>query len=135
MTTIQINAQVSPDQLAAAVGQLPPTEREQFIAHIIALRLHGLPIISQPESDLLLLINESLPEAAQHRYTELIHKRQAETLTDAEYTELLELSARDEAIQAKRLTALTDLAHLRHISLAQLMHELGITLPHATELS
>lgn len=84
---------------------------------------------------MLLLVNQILPEATQHRYTELIHKRQAETLTDAEYTELLELSARDEAIQAERLAALSDLAQLRQISLAQLMHELGITHPNGTELS
>ena len=38
MTTIQIEALVSPDQLLRAVEQLPPSELAAFVAQVFALR-------------------------------------------------------------------------------------------------
>jgi hypothetical protein len=92
MSTIQVHVQVSPDELAEAVAQLPPAERDQFIKRVLALRVPQIPVLPQNEADLLLKINQGLPEPVQHRYDELIVQRQAETLTPDEHTELLRLS-------------------------------------------
>lgn len=80
MPTIQVHVQVSPDDLAEAVAQLPPAERDHFINRVLALRLQQIPVLPQNEADLLLQINQGLSEPVQQRYDELIAKRQAETL-------------------------------------------------------
>lgn len=126
MSTIQMHIQVSPDELAAAVAQLPPAERDQFINRVLALRLQQMPVLPAEEAALLLTINRGVPEADQHRYDELLAKRQAETLTPDEYTELLRRSDEIERLHAERLAALARLAQLRQTTLAHLMHDLGI---------
>ena len=39
MTTIQIEAEISPDQLLRAVEHLPPREFISFVVHLLALRV------------------------------------------------------------------------------------------------
>ena len=89
----------------------------------------AIPPTSQTEADLLLKINEGLPAPMRQRYTELIARRQAETLTDAEYAELLELTQQVEAYQALRVAYLAALAQLRKVPLATLADSLGIKAP------
>ena len=89
----------------------------------------AFPPMSQTEADLLLQINEGLPVRMRQRYAELIAKRQAETLTDAEYAELLELTQQVEAYQARRVAHLAELAQLRKVPLATLADSLGIKEP------
>lgn len=127
MSTIQMHIQVSPNELAAAVAQLPPAERDQFINRVLALRLQQMPVLPADEAALLLAINQGVSEADQHRYGELLAKRQAETLTPDEYTELLRRSDEIERLHAERMAALARLAQLRQTTLAHLMVDLGIT--------
>lgn len=127
MSTIQMHIQVSPNELAAAVAQLPPAERDQFINRVLALRLQQMPVLPADEAALLLAINQGVSEADQHRYDELLAKRQAETLTPDEYTELLRRSDEIERLHAERMAALARLAQLRQTTLAHLMVDLGIT--------
>ena len=61
----------------------------------------------------------------------LLEKRQMETLTPAEVTELQAISAQVEALNGERLTHLTALAQLRRVTLAQLMQELGLQATYA----
>jgi hypothetical protein len=89
----------------------------------------AFPPTSQTEADLLLKINEGLPTSTRQRYAELIARRQAETLTDAEYAELLELTQQVEAYQARRVACLAELAQLRKVPLATLADSLGINEP------
>ena len=69
---------------------------------------------------------QGIPPHLQERYDLLITKRRADTLTDDEYQELLELSDRIEAIDVKRLEYLSELAKLRQTSLTALIQELQL---------
>ena len=85
--------------------------------------------VERDEAHLLLQINRDIPSEIRHRYDELIHKRQAETLNDVEHTELIDLSQQFEQREAGRVKALANLARLRQISLPDLITALGIEVP------
>jgi hypothetical protein len=116
--------------LLSAVEQLTPPELESFVADVLALRSRrAAPCLSTPEDDLLRKINQGFPEEVRQRFAALKGKRQAETLTPQEHSELLTLTARMEQQEAERLRALSDLAQLRKTTLTKLMHDLGIRAP------
>ena len=131
MTLIQLEAQVSADQLLRAVAQLPPPEFERFLAGVRQLPPSSPKArrLSRRESELLWQINQGLPAATQRRYDELIEKRRDETLTDEEYQQLLQLTDQAEAWDVKRLECLTELATLRRLPLTALLAELEIQAP------
>ncbi len=121
---------VSSEQLLKVVGQLPQPELEQFLAQVLALRpRHAEHRLSQAESGLLLKINQGIPADLQHRYNELIAKRQNRTLTPEEREELLQLTDQVELLDAKRVEYLLELARVRNKPLTLLMEELGIHPP------
>ena len=127
MPTIKIKAQLSKEDLLQAVQQLSLPELEGFVQDIIALKAkHQSPSLSKDETELLLKINQGIPQAIQQRYQILINKRNQETLTEQEYQELLQLTDKVEIHQAQRLDYLGQLAQLRQISLTNLMTQLGI---------
>ncbi len=127
MPNIQIHAQISTEELVRAVEQLPPSELDQILQTIMNLRLlHTPSVLSQSESELLLKINQPLPKFVQERYEILIAKRQNETLTTEEHTELLQLTDQVEHLEQERVQHLATLAQVRHISLSQLLQDLGI---------
>jgi len=128
--TIHIQADVSIDVLVQAAEQLSAAELRQFTAQMLALTAkRTAPSVTQEEADLLLHINHRLPEEVQRRYTELMAKRDAETLSDTEYTELLRLTKQVEAFDVTRVEALSKLAALRGVTLSELMHHLDIASP------
>lgn len=127
MPTIQVQAQLSKKDLLEAVEQLSLPELERFVQEVIALRAkHNASNLSRDESELLLKINQSLPQNVQTRYQLLTDKRKKETLTEQQYKELLDLSEQVEIHQAERLGNLAKLAQLRQIPLSDLMVQLGI---------
>ena len=102
-------------------------ELESFVQAVLALRAKRLaPSLAPKESELLLAINQALSDDARSRYAVLVEKRQAETLTDEEYQELVQLSDRIERLHAKRMTALVELSQLRQTSLVALMKKFEI---------
>ncbi|MDF5724674.1 MAG: hypothetical protein PUP91_30265 [Rhizonema sp. PD37] len=58
-------------------------------------------------------INQGLDDQLQDRFNQLIAKRQALTITDAELEELIQLTDRIEQLDAERIESLTELARLR----------------------
>ena len=125
MTTIPI--EVSTDQLIRAVERLPHDELEQFVAQVVALRAQRTaPHLGQEETALLLQINTSLAPEAQCRFDALVAKRQGETITPAELTELIEITDEIERRDAQRVAALIQLARLRQTTLPVLMNVLGL---------
>ena len=127
MPVVQLNAELSLDQLVNAVTQLPQTEFEEFLHTINRIHpLHEEHRLSPRESELLLNINQGIPPDMQRRYDELIEKRDGRTLTSAEYEELLQLTDQVELLDAKRIEYLLELARLRKQPLAMLMNELGM---------
>ena len=130
MSVIQVEAQLSTDELLKAISQLNQPELDGLVFQIIALRArrqaHSLP---QDEARLLLKINQGLSPKVQKRYDELIAKRRAESLTTDEYDELLRLTNQIENLEARRMEYLAELARLRQTSLTKLMENLGIRPP------
>ena len=128
MPTIRVEAQVSDEDLLRAVEQLSQPEFHRFVANVLALRVRrGAPQESSPETELLLLrLNQGPPEDLRRRYDALVAKRRAEALTPAEHSELIDLSDELERRDAEWLAALVALAKLRGVTLADLMHQLGL---------
>jgi len=128
MSTIQI--QTSVEQLLDAVAQLPPDELASLTEKIVALRAsHAAPHLEQDEASLLLQINRDIPTDIRLRNNELIKKRMAGILSGTELTELIDITNQFEQREAERVAALAALASLRHISLRELMTDLGIQAP------
>jgi hypothetical protein len=130
MPTIHIQADVSVDILLQAAEQLSETELRQFTSQVLALNAkRTAPSVTQEEAELLLHINRRLPEDVQQRYDDLIAKRDAETLDDDAYAELLRLTKPVEAFDVARVEALSKLASQRGVTLSALMRQLGIASP------
>jgi hypothetical protein len=128
MPTINIQADVSVGVLVQAAEQLSAAELRQFTAQMLALNAKRTASnVTQEETELLLHINRRLPEDVQRHYDALIAKREAETLRDAEYTELLRLTKQVEAFDVARRGR--SLACLRGVTLAELMRQLTFASP------
>jgi hypothetical protein len=81
MPTVQLEAQLSPEQLLKAVGQLSTPELEAFANDVLTLRAERVaPRLSSEEATLLQQINQGLPDELQKRFNELVARRRAETL-------------------------------------------------------
>lgn len=127
MSTIKLEVQLSAQELLKAVEQLSQSELEQFVSQVIAIQAQKKAVnLPQQEANLLIKINQRIPADIQQCYDDLIEKRDDETLTPAEYNELLELTNQIENWDVQRIENLSELAHLRGISLVQLMEDLGI---------
>jgi len=130
MPVVQVEAQLSTDELLKAVEQLSQPELDKFVSRVIALEAQRkAPSLPQAEAELLLKINQGVPPEVQKRYDELVAKRQGETLTPDEHNELLRLTSQIENLQARRMEHLAELARLRKTSLTALMESLGIRTP------
>jgi hypothetical protein len=122
--------QLSTEQIIAAVARLSLPELEHVFAHILALQAKRKAAhVSAAESALLARINQSLPSALRDRIAFLRAKREDESITDAEYEELTELTDQAEELHADRMAALVELAKCRGVSLPALMDQLGIHFP------
>jgi hypothetical protein len=122
--------QASTEQLLNAIAQMPQPELETFVEQVLKLRAQRqAPSLSAAESELLFKINQGIPAALQHRFNELVVKRQALTLTESEHAELIQLGNRIEQLDADRIESLAALAKLRQRSLREIMQDLGIQPP------
>ena len=114
--------------LLASVSQTPINELENFVRELNAL------IIRKKTDDkeyrdraLLSKINRAvLTKNKAERYVMLHLKLEAETITDLEYQEFMDLVAQDENLRNERVKYLIELAQLRNISLPDLMQHLGL---------
>lgn len=127
MPTVQVEAQLSSEDLLHAVEQLDSVALDVFLGRVNTLRAgRRAAHLSEQETELLLKINAGLPEATWKRYDLLNDNREAETLTLGEHQELLRLIDVVEIDNAHRIGYLIELAHLRQTTLDALMHSLGI---------
>ncbi len=130
MPVVQVQAQLSTDELLKAVRQLSQPELEQFVSQTIAITAQRrAPSLPHTEAELLLEINRGVPPYVQKHYDELIVKRRGETLTPDEHNELLRLTHEVENVEAHRMKYLAELARLRRTSLTSLMEDLGVRTP------
>jgi hypothetical protein len=118
------------DELLNAAKQLNETDLNTLVNSILLLHARRkATILPSQEASLLLQINQGIPTDLHQHYHRLIEKRDTETLTPAEYEELLHLSDRIELLTAQRADALVKLSTLRQVPLLQLMDDLGIQSP------
>lgn len=121
---------MSVDELLSAANQLSEPDLEILVNQVLLLRARRkAPVLNIEESELLVQINQGVPSDLHRRYRALAEKRDAETLTETEYQELLAFSDRIEILAAQRVEALAKLAQLRQVSLLQVMDDLGIESP------
>jgi len=120
-------APLTADEVFREIQRLDTRDIERIAARILRLRAErSAPSLPQAETDLLRRINEGMPEKEASRYHELMNKRRAGSLTPEEHQELLRLTDAAEAIQARRIQDLAELAQLRGTSLSALVEELGL---------
>jgi hypothetical protein len=121
---------MSVDELLKAVDDLSATDVEQVFDRVLFVRArHRAPVATPEETTLLQEINQGIPPELNDRYETLLEKRDEETITETEYTELLALSEQIENLGVKRIEALSELAAMRQVLLPQLMKDMGIQSP------
>lgn len=130
MPILQLQTEVSKNDLLRGAEQLNAADLEDFIRQILQIKSKRKAAKTQKkEAELLFLINHNFNETEQARFDELIEKRKNYTITDEELEELKALSIpnpRDEEIAVERVKALTELATLRNTTVRELMKELDV---------
>ena len=113
------------------VAQMPLPEIERFVQSVHALITQRKSTDKMYQDRLLLRkINETILGATKtKRYQLLVQKLEAETISDSEYKEFMQLAEEEETIRYERLTYLVELAQIRSITLPQLMENLGLNRP------
>jgi len=121
---------MSVDELLKAVDSLSEPDLDNLVKRALFVRARRkMNVLTAAETDLLLEINQGIPAQVHDRYEVLLKKRDDETLTEADYRELLDLSNQIEGFGVKRIEALAKLATFRQVSLPKLMDDLGIQSP------
>jgi hypothetical protein len=121
---------MSVDELLKAVDNLSEPDLDHLVDRALFVRARRKAnVLTTEETVLLSAINQGIPSKLHDRYEILLEKRDDETLTEAEYAELLDISDQIEAFGVKRIEALAKLATLRQLPLLKLMDDLGIQSP------
>ena len=106
-------------ELIRGVGELPPSDFEDFLSKVEAMRAtRSAGILSKKESALLSKINSNMPSQLLIRWNYLIALRDEETIGAKEYKELLSLTEAVEGYEANRLGWIAELADIHGLSLA-----------------
>ena len=118
---------MSVDELIKAANQLNESDLNRFLQQVVTIRTQRkASVLSVEEAQLLAKINQAIPATLQEQYQRLRTKREEESLTNQEHSQLIELSKQIEQLSAERLEALATLAQLRQVSLSELMSQLGL---------
>lgn len=116
-------------QAAAQVGLAPDVYAMQLLAQGLTStrpQSDSGQRLSPNESALIQRINRSFSQVDWARYETLLAKREDETLTADEQTELIHFSDQLEALNVDRMQALSELSQIRQTSIQALMDELGL---------
>lgn len=113
--------------LIKGAEELETSVLEDYIQKILQIRAKRVANnFDRQEAELLKNINIGLSEEKQLRKAELWKKRAAETLTESEYQELMNIIDESEALNVNRVINIGKLAQLRGITPIQLMEDLEI---------
>ncbi|MGB7247668.1 MAG: STAS/SEC14 domain-containing protein [Phormidesmis sp.] len=119
---------MSIDELIRAANQLDETDLDRFLQQVVTLRAQRkASVLSVEEAQLLDKFNQAIPATLQEQYQHLRARREEDSLTSREHSQLIELSKQIEQLSAERLESLATLAQLRRVSLPDLMSQLGLT--------
>jgi len=115
------------NQIIQNLASLSLVELDQVMKRLIGLRKQKLPsVLPRMESELLKKINIPVPSEIQKRYDHLLHLRNAGTLSEEEYQELIELTGYTERLNVHRLENLVELAKVRNVPLDELIRQLEL---------
>lgn len=124
---VQPNLVLDAEQILNGMTKMAINEFEQFFEQILALRARRIaPTLSQEESELLLKINEGVPDEVRLRFRLLREKMWDEVITQQEHEELIDLTDQIETSDVERLQNLIKLAQLRNVSLDTVMDQLEL---------
>lgn len=126
--TLQLSPELEEQLRAEAAKQGINPDRYILNALQDRLQLSHSPTaaVSKAEAALLDQINLGLSVDRWQEYHDLIAKRRAETLTEAEHATLIAISDEIEQANVQRVHALIALAQLRDTDVSALMQDLGI---------
>ena len=114
-------------EVLSVVRQMTQSEQERLLSAMFRARRRRRPqTLSQAESELLLKINQAVPDKLTQRYTKLITKRQKGIITAEELREHCQLTDQVESADADSLKHLIELAKLRKQPLEVVMRDLEI---------
>ncbi|WP_174763851.1 STAS/SEC14 domain-containing protein [Anabaena sp. UHCC 0253] len=126
MPSINIEVQLSSEQLLKAAEQLTHNNLEEFISQLVILSTHKKATkLLKNEVQLFLKTHQDMV-IDHNNYENLIDKREVETLTKEEYQALLYLGEQIDRLQAQRIEYMAELAKIHGISLTKLMESLGL---------
>ncbi len=110
------------------ISNKPVAELEHYLQEIKALiRRKNTENAVVRDSYLLDKINKTvLDKKKTEQYKALNYKIEAETISEAEYQEFMQLATLEEKLRNQRVKYLIELAQLRAVSLPQLMTTLGL---------
>ncbi|MEI6441562.1 MAG: STAS/SEC14 domain-containing protein [Nostocales cyanobacterium ELA583] len=126
MPSINVEVQLSSEQLLQAVEQLTQPHLEQFLSQLVILHTHKkaasllkneAKFFLKPDQDIIIDNNN---------YEKLIDNTEVEILTKEEYQALLYLGEQIDKLQAQRIEYMAELAKIYGISLTKLMEKLGL---------
>jgi len=118
---------MSVSDLIRNVRKLNPSELEAFLKQLRELENQSAEKdLSEKEVELLKQINKPFTRKKNLRLNYLIARRDAETLTETEYEELLKLYEDFEKFELKRLKSLTKLADFRKQTLPEIVEFFNI---------
>ncbi|MDQ2809417.1 MAG: STAS/SEC14 domain-containing protein [Chloroflexota bacterium] len=127
MTLVQVQAQLSPEELVKAVEQLDNPELERFVGQVLSLRAYrNAPALVHSEAELLRRIRDDFSAEFFTRYDDLLDKRDDDTLTAAEADELVAMLDKLEMHQADRLKCVGQLATIHNTTFDAMIQLLGI---------
>jgi hypothetical protein len=101
---------------ARKAGVDPVTYTQDLLRKALPSGAPGAPSLPAEEASLLKDINQGISLEQMARYQELIRKRQQETISQVEFDELQEFTARLEDLQTLRARSMAKLAKLRGLA-------------------
>lgn len=121
MQSVELPVQITVPGLLRAVSQLTPSDLDRFLAEATVIQKRN-----RSEASLLSTSQKRLPERQMQRLRALEAKLEAETITESERTELLDLVELAETLDVERAEALLALAQKRQTTMRHLIDELHL---------
>jgi hypothetical protein len=128
MTVLQLETQVSSEQLLRALETMPLSELRRFAVQVDSiLKKRQAPRLSQAEAELLLEINRGLPSSIRSRLDELLATHETGSLSDAEQRELVDLTNQLEEFDARRIQLIGEFSKVRNQSVAAVITQFQLS--------
>ncbi len=124
--TLEIEMTPELEQQLQQAAQKAGVTPDAYIVRLLQQNLKPTYKLPDNEVELLQRIDRSLSHIEWQRYSDLLSKRNAQTLTPTEHNELIAISEQIELANAHRIEALGELSRIRNTNINDLIGELGL---------